>query len=154
MTTRPFSPDQVAALKAEFDVIDQNSDGLITADEVAALLQRESYAHLGPAERQRILDSFAKADTDRNGAVDFDEFLAMMAEQQDPREALRAGFDALDVDRDGFVTAADLEHLSELRGTVLTAEQADAMIRMADSNRDGGVSFEEYCAIMTADSTG
>jgi Ca2+-binding EF-hand superfamily protein len=154
MTIRTLSPEQIAALEAQFDVIDQNSDGRITADEVASLLSREAYAHLGPVERQRVLDSFAKADADADGMVDFDEFLTMMADQPDPRAVFREGFDALDLDGDGLLTAADFKRVSELKGAQLTTEQADALVQMADANQDGVVSFEEYYAIMTAGSSG
>lgn len=155
MTSRSLSPEQIEVLKVEFDVIDHDSDGFITADEVAALLQRDAYAHLGPVERQRILDSFAKADADHNGGVDFQEFLAMMeAQRADPRAALREGFDALDLDRDGLLTAADFQRVSEQHGAQLTPEQAAALVQMADANQDRVVSFEEYCAIMTASTAG
>lgn len=155
MTIRSLSPEQIEVLKVEFDVIDQDRDGFITADEVATLLQREAYAHLGPVERQRILDSFAKADTDHNGGVDFQEFLTMMeAQRADPRAAFREGFDALDTDRDGLLTAADFQRVSELQGARITPGQAAALVQMADANQDGVVSFEEYCTIMIEGSTG
>ena len=149
MTNRTLSPDQVAALRAEFGLIDQNSDGFITQAEVATLLSRESYAHLSAAGRQQVLDSFAKADTDGNGVVDFEEFVIMMTTEPDPREEIRRIFDALDLDGDGFLTTADFERISKERGAELTKEQAEAMIRMADANDDGVVSFDEYYAMVT-----
>jgi calmodulin len=155
MTIRSLSPEQIEVLKVEFDVIDQDSDGSITRDEVVTLLQREAYAHLGPVERQRILDSFQKADTDGNGTVDFQEFTMMMATQhEDPRAVFREGFDAMDTDGDGLITAADFQRVSERQGAQITSEQAAALVQMADANRDGVVSFDEYCDIMTAGSSG
>lgn len=153
MTTRTLSPDQIAVLKVEFDVIDQNGDGRITADEVSTLLSRESYSHLGAEQRQRTLDSFTRADADGDGQVDFEEFLTMMT-PEDPRAALRESFDAYDLDGDGFLTAEDFKRVAEEQGGELTTEQAEAMIQMADSNKDGKVSFDEYCVILTSGSSG
>lgn len=150
MTSLPFSPDQIAALKTQFDVIDQNGDGRISRDEISTLLRREAYAYLTEEQRQQILTTYVVADTDGDGGVSFDEFLVLVAREQDPRAAYLKSFEAYDSDHDGFLTAADFKRVSELQGGDVTMAQADAMIQMADRNADGKVSFEEYYAIMTA----
>lgn len=148
MTTQTFSPDQIAVLKAEFDMLDQDGDGRITRDELQALLHREAYAHLDQAQRQRILDRYAAADADRDAGVDFAEFLTLVSEQPDPRQALRESFDQLDLDGDGYLTAADFERVAALQGQAITTEQAESFIAMADRNADGKVGFDEYCTMM------
>ena len=153
MTTRTLSADQLEALRAQFDVIDLNGDGRISMEELSLLLRREAYAHLSERQRQQLLDSYASVDVDGDG-VSFDEFVVLVTREQDPVEALRQAFDAYDLDGDGFLTSADFERISRLQGGDITAEQADAMVRMADTNADGKVSFEEYCAIMTAGAAG
>jgi len=156
MTTRSFTPEQVEALRAQFDVMDQNGDGRITASELEALLQREAYRHLDDEQRLRILRSYASADTNDDGGVDFDEFLAMVSREreQDGLDALRQSFDAYDLDGDGFLTADEFRRIAAQQGEALTEEQAAAMIAMADRNQDGKVSFEEFRAIMNAATSG
>lgn len=153
MTTRSLSPEQLEALKAQFDVIDLNGDGRISMAELSALLRREAYAHLGERQRQQLLDSYDSVDTDRDG-VSFEEFVTLVTREQDPRDAFRQVFDAYDLDGDGFLTAADFQRIAEQQGGALSGEQAEAMIRMADANADGKVSFEEYYASVTSGSSG
>jgi Ca2+-binding EF-hand superfamily protein len=148
--TISLSSEQIEALKAEFDVIDQNGDGRITGAEISTLLRREAYNHLSDAQRQSILQAYAAVDADESGGIDFDEFLTLVTHQEDPRVAFRKAFDEYDVDGDGFLTAEDFKRVTELQGGELTTEQADAMIQMADSNKDGKVSFDEYYAILTS----
>lgn len=154
MTTRSLSPEQLDVLEAQFDLIDLNGDGRISMDELSALLRREAYAHLSDRQRQQILDSYASVDANGDGVVSFDEFVELVTREQDPREAYRQAFDAYDLDGDGFLTAADFQRIAEQQGGALTTEQAEAMIRMADVNADGKVSFDEYYAIMTSGSSG
>lgn len=151
MTTRSLSPEQLEALKAQFDVIDLNGDGRISMAELSALLRREAYAHLSERQRQQILDEYASVDTDGDG-VSFDEFVVLVTREQDPRTAFRQAFDAYDLDGDGFLTAADFQRIAAQQGGELSAEQAEAMIRMADANADGKVSFDEYYASVTSGS--
>lgn len=154
MTTLSLSPEQIAALKAQFDVIDQNGDGRITREELMTLLRREAYAHLTDQQREELIASYARVDANRDGGVDFQEFLTLVTNQQDPRVAFRQSFDAYDLDGDGFLTATDFERITQQQGAELTKEQADAMIQAADGNEDGKVSFEEYYAILTSGSAG
>jgi Ca2+-binding EF-hand superfamily protein len=154
MTTRSLSPEQLEALKAQFDVIDLNGDGRISIEELSVLLRREAYAHLSDRQRQEIVESYASVDADGDGAVSFDEFVELVTRAQDPRAAFRQAFDAYDLDGDGFLTTADFQRIAEQQGGALTAEQAEAMVRMADVNADGKVSFDEYYAILTSGSSG
>ena len=150
MTTPKLSADQLAALKAQFDVIDQDGNGRITGDELATLLRREAYAYLSEAQRQEILDSYARVDFNGDGGVDFDEFVVLVTQHQDPREALRKSFDAFDLDGDGFLTAPEFQRLAEAQGEDVGPEQAENMVKLADTDGDGKVSFDEFYAVMTA----
>jgi len=150
MTTPKLSAEQLEALKAQFDVIDQNGDGRITGDELATLLRRDAYAYLSEAQRQDILDSYARVDVNHDGGVSFDEFVVLVMQQQDPRAALRKSFDAFDRDGDGFLTVDEFQRLAEAQGEELGREQAEGMVKLADTDGDGKVSFDEFYAVMTA----
>jgi Ca2+-binding EF-hand superfamily protein len=109
-----------------FQLLDADRDGRITPTEAAAFLQAR----------------FDAADANRDGRLDLAEFRNLRPQrdgrpQQDGRRAERraeqsaAMFRALDADRDGAVTLADLTPASE------------AMFRMADRNADGAVTQDE-----------
>lgn len=153
MTTDPsLTPEQIDALKAQFDLLDQDGDGRISRQELSRVLDREAYDHLGEAGRQRVRESFAAADADGDQALDFDEYLALVTGQsaeQDPQAPFREQFEQMDRDGDGYLTAEDFKRISEDEGESLSTEQAQAMIEMADANGNGKVSFDEYYKIMT-----
>ncbi|MCA9705231.1 MAG: EF-hand domain-containing protein [Myxococcales bacterium] len=145
-------PEQLEALRAQFDVIDQDGDGQITSAELTAILEREAYDYLDAAQKQSILDTFAAADANRDRVVDFDEFVTLFAgaATQDPDAALRESFARYDLDGDGYLTPEDFKRISAEQGEELSDEQARDMIAMADENGNGKVSFEEYRKIMSA----
>lgn len=150
--TAAMPPEHVEALRAQFDILDANGDGRVSQAEIQAILGRVAYAHLEPADRQRILDSFSGVDADGDGSITFDEYLTLFidAQREDATGGLRYSFDQYDTDGDGYLTAEDFQRVSEEHGEALTEQQAEAMIKMADANDDGRVSFEEFCEIMQA----
>jgi calmodulin len=68
----PLSADQVAELKAAFSQMDANGDGYVTKDELKAML-----AGLGETVEEAVVNEMiAVADTNGDGKVDFNEFVA------------------------------------------------------------------------------
>jgi Ca2+-binding EF-hand superfamily protein len=118
--------DYLKVMDAEYDRMDANHDGRVTAQEAAAKLAQD--------ERQRALTAnrqiFARLDKDRNGSLSPEEFAGLIAVPPiDPapfmqrtdlnhdgivtlvehRTATLATFDGLDADKDGVVTPAEME---------------------------------------------
>ena len=63
------------------------------------------------AELQDMIDEF---DTDKNGTIDFPEFLTMMARKMsvtDDEEEIRNAFKVFDKDENGFINAAELHQV-------------------------------------------
>ena len=59
---------------------------------------------------------------------------------------LRKAFDVMDANKDGVVTKEELKSLLKGLGEEVTDEVVDEMISVADTNHDGKVDFEEFCA--------
>ena len=56
---------------------------------------------------------------------------------------IRKDFDAIDTDRDGHITAAELK--KSLAGDPkISKENIDVIVQMADDNDDQKITFEEY----------
>jgi len=68
------SCDQMDDVKAAFRVFDSNDNGSISKEEL-----REAMVNLGQrCTEEEFSTMFATADTNRNGRIDFDEFVEMM----------------------------------------------------------------------------
>lgn len=72
---------------------------------------------------------FSDADLNRDGSVSLDEF---------HKDIVRS-FHALDFDRDGYITAGELKSLPDQQAV----RQMQRMIRRADQDGDGRLSFRE-----------
>jgi Ca2+-binding EF-hand superfamily protein len=62
----------------------------------------------------------------------------------------KATFELIDSDDDGFISAAELVRLLRALGEEVTEEQAEQVVRGADTSADGLISLEEFAAYMSA----
>jgi Ca2+-binding EF-hand superfamily protein len=62
------------------------------------------------------------------------------------RTALKEAFDNADVDNSGALDSAELARLASSLGSELTPRQLEVAIDLLDIDRDGTVSYEEFCA--------
>uniref|UniRef100_A0A452H4J9 EF-hand domain-containing protein n=1 Tax=Gopherus agassizii TaxID=38772 RepID=A0A452H4J9_9SAUR len=81
-----------------FDQLDTNKDGRVDINELREGLARSSW----PLSPQEIL---REGDTDRDGELDFEEFVSYLQERE---RKLRLMFHSLDRNNDGMLTTLDL----------------------------------------------
>ena len=83
----------------------------------------------------------------------FDSGAFASDEGQPSEKSLREAFDAIDTDRSGQISSEEV--LAAIRrgyGETNESDEAVAtMIKAADSDGDGLISFEEYCDILRCD---
>ncbi len=111
-------------LAARFDTLDSNKDGTLSRDE----LPRGKHGRHARGGRHH--DQLARLDTNKDGRISREEAKA------EPRFAAR--FDAMDVNKDGFVDKADREQRMK--------QHRDAWFASADTNKDGQLSKAEFDA--------
>jgi len=64
-------------------------------------------------------------------------------------ERLKEAFDKFDTSGDGFISVTELKGLMESLGGDFTEEDIFEMLEVADKDKDGKVSFDEYKNIMS-----
>lgn len=92
-----------------------------------------------------------EVDADGAGAIDFPEFLTMMARKTkdtDSEEEIREAFKVFDRDAKGSISAAELRHVLTSIGEKLTDDEVDEMIREADEDGDGRIDYNEFVQLM------
>ncbi|GAB4826423.1 Probable calcium-binding protein cml11 [Ancistrocladus abbreviatus] len=139
--------EHIAKLREIFRSFDRNDDGKLTQLELGSVLRS---LDLKPSEDQ--LESLIQAaDQNNNGMIEFSEFVALVAPGLIPaakfpytEEQLKKLFNMFDRDGNGYITAAELVHSMAKFGHVLSAEDLTGMIKEADKDGDGAISFEEF----------
>ncbi|KAH3774328.1 neo-calmodulin-like [Dreissena polymorpha] len=143
-----ISDEKLQELHETFVLFDKNGDGMITKEELGAVL----YA-LG--QRPTVMEVQAlirSVDLDQSGTIDFDEFVTIFSAKLaiDPEQELHEVFDIFDLNSDGFISAEELFEMLQKLGEHITRSEADKMINEADINRDGKVDYKEFKAILNA----
>eukprot|EP00543_Licmophora_paradoxa_P006077 CAMPEP_0202442180 /NCGR_PEP_ID=MMETSP1360-20130828/1636_1 /ASSEMBLY_ACC=CAM_ASM_000848 /TAXON_ID=515479 /ORGANISM="Licmophora paradoxa, Strain CCMP2313" /LENGTH=115 /DNA_ID=CAMNT_0049057455 /DNA_START=164 /DNA_END=511 /DNA_ORIENTATION=- len=112
-------------------------------------------AKLGEVPTDEELAEMIRAlDTDGNGEIDFEEFLAMMKQraternEHDPETELRGVFNLFDADGSGYIDRNEVRVLMKKLAQTLSDEEIDAIMEEADLDGDGEISFEEFSKIM------
>jgi len=135
--------------KEAFSLFDKNGDGSITSKELGTVMRSLGQ---NPTEAE-LQDMINEVDADSSGAIDFPEFLTMMARKMkdtDSEEEIREAFRVFDKDGNGFISAAELRHVMTNLGEKLSDVEVDEMIREADIDGDGQINYEEFVKMMIA----
>jgi len=142
-----LTEQQIAEFKEAFSLFDKDGDGQITVKELGTVMQSLG---LNPSESE-LQDMLNEVDADNSGAIDFNEFLVMMARKgtgSDPEKELREAFKVFDRDGTGTISKDELRHVMKSLGENLTEEEIDEMLKMADKDGDGTIDYNEFAEIM------
>lgn len=143
-----LSVDQIAELRESFVLFDKDGDGSITIAELA-----EVFHSIGQnVPMTEIHEMISKADLDANGVVDFPEFLTLVADRINSAEEnendLLETFRFYDINSTGYISASNIQFAMGRMGCRMTPEEADEMIREADLDGDGRLSYLEFRRVM------
>ncbi|XP_066336426.1 calmodulin-like isoform X2 [Miscanthus floridulus] len=142
---------QIEEFREAFSLFDKDGDGTITTKELGTVMRS-----LGQSPTEEELQGMVdEVDADGSGAIDFQEFLTLLARQM--REAngadedeLREAFRVFDQDQNGFISRDELRHVLQNLGEKLSDEELAEMLREADSDGDGQINYTEFAKVMLA----
>ncbi|CAJ1349390.1 unnamed protein product [Effrenium voratum] len=134
---------QVEEFQEAFGLFDKDGDGRISVDELGVVLKA-----LGRKPTQEELKAMVgEADEDGSGEIEFPEFLKLMAAKlhdMDSVEEMQEAFSVFDRDKSGRVTPSELKHVMNSLGEKVTNEEVEEMIKEADIDGDGELSFQDF----------
>jgi calmodulin len=125
--------------------------GTITTKELGTVM-----GSLGQSPTEEELQEMVKeVDADGSGAIDFQEFLTLLARQMREasgadEEELREAFRVFDQDQNGFISRDELRHVLQNLGERLSDEELAEMLREADVDGDGQINYTEFAKVMLA----
>jgi calmodulin len=138
-----LSEDEVIQARNAFVLYDEDGDGVITLDELSALLPA-----LGQEPRPaEVAELMRRTDTNGDGHIDFEEFVTLLNRWRVYRESTDDApetFDKTDSDHDGYINAEELFLALTALRVKCTPEDAGERLINADMDRDGRISREEF----------
>lgn len=142
-----YTEEQLDELKEAFAVYDINRDGVISIRELGTVIRQLGQ---NPTEAE-ILEMIKWLDKDSSGTLSFDEFAVLMADKMksaDTEDNIRDAFRVFDVNDNGFISANELRHVATNLGEKLSEDEANEMIRVADSDGDGLINYNDFINMM------
>lgn len=145
-----LSEEEIKGLKAMFTNIDTDKSGTITYEELKTGLARLG-SKLSEVEVKQLMEA---ADVDGNGTIDYIEFITatMHRHKLERDEHLFKAFQYFDTDSSGFITRDELETAMKEYGMGDDATIKD-IISEVDTDNDGRINYEEFCAMMRSGTT-
>ena len=144
-----FTEKQMEEFKEAFSLFDKDGDGTITVEELGTVMRSLG---LLPTEAE-VIEIIKEIDTDGNGVIDFNEFLALMERKMtfwDGEEDIKEAFRVFDQDGNGVISSAELRKIMTCLGEKLTEEEVEEMIKEADLDGDGQINYQEFVTMMTS----
>lgn len=144
---QPVKPQNMTALREAFAEFDQNSDGFISKEELLNVMT--NFGHMISNDE---LDAMIKlADNDGNGLVDFKEFLSLMDSNclvQNVDQEVQNLFEMIDLNNDGYLSEKEISTMMKNLGEKVRKKDIRKMVKEADKNKDGKISFDEFKAMI------
>jgi calcium-dependent protein kinase len=136
LITSQFTESQkFKEMRNVFNTLDKDHDGRLSREELMA-----GYKQLGLGSYEEVDKIMMQWDTSGNGYLAFSEFLtATMSWEHLETQTLEAAFSAFDKDRDGVISAKELQYLLEDVDDGMDQLVWDEMLREGDANKDGQV---------------
>ncbi|XP_075535321.1 uncharacterized protein LOC142570904 [Dermacentor variabilis] len=141
-----LSDDRVAELKKVFEGYDAQGTGKIPVSELGTVMRSLGYK-LTDSKLQDFLGPV------KGTGITFSEFITMMAKDVlavNAEEEFKQVFKVFDRNGDGFVSCAELRQAMTTLGQKLSTEDVDEMIRVADKDAKGKLTFDEFVTMVTS----
>ncbi|XP_022910542.1 calcium-binding protein E63-1 [Onthophagus taurus] len=149
---REFNEKELQDLRTAFVMLDSNSDGKVTTDDLQEMLKR-----LGIEVRSETVEELVQIASHSGKDIDENDFLEFVKKVQellperaaeDAQQDLLAAFQVFDLDNNGYITRDELKIAMEKIGEPVTEEQITQLITMADVDLDGKINYEEFSRLL------
>lgn len=136
-------------IKKIFSQFDVNGDQKISRHEILRAMRCMS---LHPT-KEEFEQMMKPVDEDGDGYVSFAEFEKVMMKQVSIKEyeekVLKDSFRMFDLNGDGFISKHELKKILAAAGDKMAEKEAEELLREADTNKDGKISYDEFVAMMS-----
>uniref|UniRef100_A0A7N0TXX0 non-specific serine/threonine protein kinase n=1 Tax=Kalanchoe fedtschenkoi TaxID=63787 RepID=A0A7N0TXX0_KALFE len=141
-----LSVEESEVIRDMFTLMDTDNDGKVSYDELRAGLKKVG-SKLDEPEIKLLMEV---ADVDKNGVLDYGEFVAVTIHLQrmENDELIRRAFMFFDKDESGYIELEELKDALVDESGIIDAEVLDGILREVDTDKDGRISYEEFVVMM------
>jgi Ca2+-binding EF-hand superfamily protein len=144
----PLTEKQIDELRKAFALFDTDEDNYITIKELSEIMRK-----LGnPPSITELQDMESEVDIDGNGNISFQEYISIMARRMNINEKedeLKEVFNLIVREKElNKIGPSDLKALMIAINIKITDDEIMDMIKEADHDLDGYISYEEFKNIL------
>jgi len=139
------SIDEIKYIRETFKYMNTSNSGAISRDEF-----RAAFSTFGKTNEE-LDEIFNVVDINRNGQIDYTEFLAATIETQGTIEEQRLAdaFDRLDHDESGYISKSNLR---DILGTKYTKKRVEHLLEESHADTDGHISYQSFHSLILNES--
>ena len=142
-----LTSEQILEFREAFQAFDKDGNGSITTKELGTVM-RSLGQNLSEAEIKEIID---EVDEDKNGTIDFQEFLSLMARKMkllDKEDELIDAFKKLDLDGSGKISKYQLRYIILSTESGFTGDDIEDLLKITDIDEDGNIDLHDFIKIL------
>jgi len=135
-----ISTQEVDHIRQVFDQYDTLNNGTICFDEFKTAFAQYQYSD------SQLYEIFHRLAFTKSSVIYYTDFLTALLDEQEyiDEDKLADAFDVLDCDDSGYISSENLRHFLDEN---YNDKEIDSILRDADLNQDGKVSFEDFLAM-------
>ncbi|KAL6505851.1 putative calcium-binding protein cml25 [Orobanche minor] len=134
-------------LEQVFKKFDVNGDGKISASELGSIMRSLGHA----VTDEELAFMIQEVDSDGDGFIDLQEFIELNTNDvgfDEVLENLKDAFQVFDIDKNGSISAEELQNVLKSLGEECTLAECRKMISGVDADGNGTISFDEFKVMM------
>ena len=142
-----LTEEQIIEFREAFQAFDKDGNGSITTKELGTVM-RSLGQNLSEGEIKEVID---EVDEDKNGTIDFQEFLSLMARKMkiiDKEDQLIDAFKVLDLDGTGKISKYKLRYIILSTDSGFTGDQIEELINNTKVDEDGNIDLHDFIKIL------
>lgn len=137
-----LTPAQLEEFKNSFQIFDKDMDGVITMKELGTAMRAMGH---NPTQIE-LQEMIEEVDTDKDGAINFEEFVKMMLKtitDVEIEEKTIEAFKVFDRDGSGVIRASELKNIMIKLGDPIDEDEAEDLIMLA-TQEDGLIDYMKF----------
>ena len=142
-----LTDEQIIEFREAFQAFDKDGNGSITTKELGTVM-RSLGQNLSEGEIKEIID---EVDEDKNGTIDFQEFLSLMARKMkilDKEDELLDAFKILDIEGTGKISKYQLRYIILSTETGFSGEDVEELLKKTDVDEDGYIDLNRFIKVL------